>query len=259
MRAQKVTTQSAARPDNLSLQEHLCRRRLAPRRHPAVTLGVVATDDEKWMLYLEHAVAAFRANGSIPSGESHPGGWVSAQRRAARPGAVWMTPHRQMLLDESLPGWRESLLEPQRSRAEVTVALQRNVQTTGRLPRQNSDTADESRLGAWLTAKRVAHHSGELDAELTAWLNANCPEWEGDGPRQTAWERTARELGAYVTRAGCWPNRRSAVADERRLATWVKNRRDDRRTGRLGAERIALLDQIAPGWQDPGAPSQGPR
>ena len=209
----------------------------------------MATDEDKWMLYLEHAVLAFRASGSIPRGESHPGGWLSAQRRAARTGEVWMTPHRQMLLDESLPGWRDSPSAPQRSRAEITSALQRHIQATGRLPRQNGDTADESRLGAWLTAKRVAHHSGELDAELTSWLNANCPEWEGDGSRETAWERTAGELGAYVTRSGCWPNRRSTVADERRLATWLKNRRNDRRTGVLGAERIALLEELAPGWQ----------
>ena len=82
----------------------------------------MATDDEKWLLYLEHAVA-FRANGSIPSGESHPGAWVSSQRRGARTGVRWMTPHRQVLLDESLPGWRESPLGLQRSRAEITGAL----------------------------------------------------------------------------------------------------------------------------------------
>ncbi|KGJ72065.1 hypothetical protein GY21_17850 [Cryobacterium roopkundense] len=203
------------------------------------------------MLYLGHAVSAFRASGSIPRGESHPGGWLAIQRRGARSGEPWMTLHRQMKLDESLPGWRESPKPPQRSRTEITVALQRHIQTTGRLPRQNGETADEQRLGAWLTAQRVAHHSGSLNAELTAWLNVTCPGWEGDGSRQTAWERTAGELGAYVRRTGCWPNRRSAAADERRLATWVKNRRNENRSDQISAERIALLDQLAPGWQDP--------
>jgi len=207
------------------------------------------------MLYLEHAVSAFRVSGAIPRGESHPGGWVAAQRRAARTGAVWMTPQRQMLLDANLPGWRESPALPQRGRTEITGALQEHVRTAGRLPRQNGDTADEQRLGAWLTSKRLAHHSGELDAELTAWLNANVPGWEGAGPRDAVWERTARELGAYVTDAGSWPNRRSSDADERRVATWLKNRRDDHHNGRLGAERIALLDQLAPGWQAPVLPN----
>lgn len=214
-------------------------------------LGPMTADDQKWMLYLGHAVSAFRASGSIPRGESHPGGWLAIQRRGARSGEPWMTLHRQMKLDESLPGWRESPKPPQRSRTEITVALQRHIQTTGRLPRQNGETADEQRLGAWLTAQRVAHHSGSLNAELTAWLNVTCPGWEGDGSRQTAWERTAGELGAYVRRTGCWPNRRSAAADERRLATWVKNRRNENRSDQISAERIALLDQLAPGWQDP--------
>jgi hypothetical protein len=203
------------------------------------------------MLYLEHAVSAFRVSGAIPRGESHPGGWVLAQRRATRTGALWMTPQRQMLLDANLPGWRESPALPQRGRTEISSALQRHLQRTGRLPRQNGDTADEQRLGAWLTAKRLAHHRGELDAELTMWLNANIPGWEGSGPRDTVWERTARELGDYVTKAGSWPNRRSSDADERRVATWLKNRRDDHHNGRLGAERVARLDQLAPGWQAP--------
>ncbi|MCI4659675.1 helicase associated domain-containing protein [Cryobacterium zhongshanensis] len=211
----------------------------------------MATNDDKWMLYLEHAVAAFRVRGAIPRGESHPGGWVSAQRRAARTGTLWMTPQRQMLLDANLPGWRESPALPQRGRTEITAALQDHLLRTGRLPRQNGGTADEQRLGAWLTAKRLAHHSGELDAELTAWLNANIPGWEGAGPRDTVWERTARELGDHVTKAGSWPNRRSSDADERRVATWLKNRRDDHHNARLGAERIALLDHLAPGWQAP--------
>lgn len=236
---------------------------MAPTPRPidgnrVVTLGVVSTNDDKWMLYLEHAVSAFRVSGAIPRGESHPGGWVSAQRRAARTGAAWMTPQRQRRLDANLPGWRDSPSLPQRGRTEITVALQHHLLTTGRLPRQNGDTADEQRLGAWLTAKRLAHHRGELDAGLTAWLNANVLGWEGSGSRDTAWERTARELAVHVKNTGFWPNRRSSDSDERRVATWLKNRRDDHHNGRLGAERIALLDQLAPGWQAPVL-SQAPR
>lgn len=218
---------------------------------PADTLGLMATDDEKWMLYLRQAVAVFHATGTIPRGESHPGGWRSAQRRAARSGQAWLTPYRQALLDEHLPSWRESPAQPQRTWREIAAEMRDHAQTAGRLPRQNGETADERWLGAWLTAQRVAHHSGELDAVRTAWLTANCPGWEGNGPRETAWERTAHELSAHVTRAGCWPNRRSSDAEERRLGTWLKNRRNDLRTGRLGPERVTLLHELAPGWQSP--------
>lgn len=208
-------------------------------------------DDEKWMLYLGHAVAVFRATGEIPRGESHPGGWLANQRRAAMSGKPWMTPERQALLDEHLPGWREAPAQPP-NWSETAAAMQQHVRGAARLPRQNADTADERRLGIWLANQRVAHHSGELAAGRAALLNEHFPGWAGDGPRESAWERHARGVSEYLATTARWPNRRSADLDERRLGTWLKNRRDDHRIGRLSAERVAFLDELAPGWREPG-------
>lgn len=208
------------------------------------------------MRYLTDAALILRATGEPPRGSRHPGPWVTAQRTAAKHHLSSMTAERQALLDEHLPGWRESPIQPLRvswpeSAAEVRVY----VRETGRFPRQNGDTPDEARLGMWLANQRSARRSGELDSGVgrarAAWLTEHVRGWEGRGERDEVWEQTARELGVWLSTAevGRWPNRRSADADERRLGTWRKNRRDDRVAGRLSAERIALLDQLAPGWQ----------
>lgn len=219
------------------------------------TLDVVPGDDEKWVVYLRDAVAVFRATGLVPRGESHPGGWLGNQRRAARSGKPWMTTERQDLLDELLPGWRETP-PPSLSWPQTAAKLHEHVEATGRLPRQNGETADERRLGIWLANQRVAHHSRQLDPARAAWLEAHFPGWAGAGPRESAWERRAQELGEYVVSTAWLPNRRSSDPTERRLGNWLKNRRRDYRTGRLSVARVALLDELAPGWSEPAGVDQ---
>lgn len=63
---------------------------------------------EKWMRYLSDAVFVFGLTGAVPRGAKHPGPWVGAQHAAVRSGRSWMTNDRQALLDEQIPGWRES-------------------------------------------------------------------------------------------------------------------------------------------------------
>lgn len=209
------------------------------------------------MLYLGHAVAVFSVTGEVPRGTVHPGPWVGAQRAAVRRGLSSMTAGRQALLDEHVPGWRESPPQPPRaSWSESAAELRDYVRKTGRFPRQKSEAPDEARVGMWLTNLRTAQRRGELEsgpgAARAEWLAEHVPGWEGRGERDAVWQQTARELGTWVgaTDAGRWPKIRSADADERRLATWLKNRRDDHRAGRLSRERVVFLDQCAPGWQD---------
>jgi hypothetical protein len=211
------------------------------------------------MRYLSHAVLIFQTRGAIPRGGQHPGPWVGTQRAAALSGQEWMTPHRQALLDEHLPGWRAPASQsPQRVWAESAIELKLHVLETGRLPKQNGETADERRLGAWLTAQRGKHHRGELKPARTAWLTANVPLWNGQGPRDPKWQQTASEFGAWKAKVHRWPNRRSSDVDERRLATWAKNRREDHRAGRLSAERVELLNRLAPGWQTQATTTKAP-
>lgn len=65
-------------------------------------------NEAKWMRYLIDAIFVLGVTGAVPSGSKHPGPWVTAQREAARSGRSWMNSKRQALLDEQLPGWRES-------------------------------------------------------------------------------------------------------------------------------------------------------
>lgn len=210
----------------------------------------MAANDEKWMRYLGHAVAVFSTTGEVPSGSGHPGPWVGAQRSAATRHASHMTADRQALLDEHLPGWRESPMPPPRAWSESAADLSTFVRESERLPRQNGDTDSERFLGVWLSKQRKEHHAGELSAECATWLSAHIPRWEGRGPRELVWQLTVEELGAWVESGGRWPNRRSSDAGERRLATWLKNRRDDDGAGRLSVERVAILDEWAPGWRN---------
>lgn len=209
----------------------------------------MASNDERWMAALGDAAVAFRTAGELPTGTHYPGSWIQAQRAAWRGKKSWLTEERLSLLDANLPGWWESPRPlDQRAWDQSAVLLVDHVRTTGALPRQNAADNEERRLARWLTTQRVASHAGELSAERKSWLDDRLPGWVGAGPRPAAWQAVVRELGAWVDAAGRWPSTRAEDATERRLALWVKNRREDARCGRLSDDRRKELDRLAPGW-----------
>lgn len=210
----------------------------------------MARDESKWELYLAHAAEWLEMTGEIPRGEEHPGPWVQQQRSALRGGFSWLTPERIEKLDTSLPGWRNTPPPRFREWTVSAVALRDFEGETQTLPRQSSDDLEERRLALWLSEQRVYLHRGELRRDRTAWLDEHVPEWRGRGPRGDVWRRNALELGDWVRQQGRFPSPRSDDADERRLGQWMKNRLDDLHAGRLRAERIALLDDAAPGWRE---------
>lgn len=161
-----------------------------------------------------------------------------------------MTAERLVLLDASLPGWREPPTPPPRKWAETAAEIASHHASTKRLPRQNGSTDDERRLGRWLTTQRKRLDDGALSEDRTAWLDENLPGWRGRGPRDTAWDQSAAELGTWVEREGRWPDRRATDGGERRLGYWLKNRLDDLHAGRLHAARVSMLDGLAPGWRN---------
>lgn len=132
---------------------------------------------------------------------------------------------------------------------ESAKALLGFFKVDGRLPKQLSEDPDERRLEGWLSWQRTHRQRGTLRRDRVAWLDEHVPGWLGQGPRGDAWARNARELGEWVRSTGQFPRVRSEAADERRVGYWLKNRLADERAGRLTAERVALLNDVAPGWR----------
>ena len=210
-------------------------------------------DNDKWLQRAALVVGFRTRHGRLPSpGDGPVGAWLSSQRSALHKGLSSITPGRQAVLDELAPGWRSFLPQPIDAWPDRAEQLMSFRLAQGRWPSQSADPAAERSLGVWLSEQRSKAHRGELDASRRAALERDAPGWDSTGSREEAWHRTADEVGEYLRSHGRFPSERATDIEERRLGTWLRNRRQDERA-RTGwtLERAAYLDDAAPGWKRP--------
>lgn len=106
---------------------------------------------------------------------------------------------------------------------------------------------EESSLANWLSVQQVAAQNGTLVNTGRSMLDGYDANWD-PGSRETAWYRNADALGAFLRKHGRWPSK-SGANEERRLGSWLHNRRQDARTREgLSRDRLAYLDRVAPNW-----------
>ena len=101
------------------------------------------------------------------------------------------------------------------------------------------------RLGSWVDSRRGEYRLGLLGPGRIAELET-LPGWTWH-PYRDDWAAAVAALRAFVAREGHARVPPGHVENGIALATWVSNRRVDRKAGRLRAARVAELEAL-PGW-----------
>jgi len=170
--------------------------------------------------------------------------WVGRQRQDKKNGTI--TGERAALL-ETVPGWS---WDPSESawQGAYEQLLGWLDEHEGRYPSHRAAKGSEERsLAAWVNRQRKVKKNGRLSAESAALLAA-VPGWSWDN-RESAWqEGYGKLLGWLDEHEGRYPSHRAAKgSEERSLAMWVGNQRQDKKNGTITSERAALLAAV-PGW-----------
>ncbi|QRY42333.1 hypothetical protein JVX92_14950 (plasmid) [Microbacterium hominis] len=142
--------------------------------------------------------------------------WLAKRRWESNAGIL--SPSRTSTLDALVPHWRQST----HSREGFEATLAECVawrETHGWVPRSTGGDETETRLGAWLVARRYDARIDRLPADHEAMLDAQMPDWRS---RPAAFTRVAtRDLRSPSTQPlpGRWRSaERSATVATRRSA-----------------------------------------
>lgn len=157
----------------------------------------------------------------------------------------------------TLARWRRNLsgvTAPQVSRrdAKWLVGLAEYAAT------RIGDTPQSDRVDQWISKQRHAAEAGELPLARMRTLDAFCPGWRTTGIRRAErFGARLTELGEFLSQHdGRFPRReRTDNPAERSLGEWLWKLRRAARGADAGIdltpERIAMLNQVAPGWDTP--------
>lgn len=221
-------------------------------------------------------IAAFRrAHGRLPVSTSDEcgglGRWLGRMRTAANGGAgnfAW-TSYRERTLNEELPGWQADHSPDALFDANVR-ALARFVVSHRRFPRMRVENPEERRLAQFRARCRAVAHGNRttmtLSAARRAQLDAAAPGWADrrhSGAPAAHVSRSQDErfaanvlaLNGFIGEHGRFPRQRGGDVTETRIAQFRYRCRNalrglDGASMALTDERIARLDELAPGWSD---------
>ena len=111
---------------------------------------------------------------------------------------------------------------------------------------------EDPRLGIWSHEQRQLKRRGTLDPDRIRRLDGLGFLWE---PIESAWEERCASLKAFGTRHGHVNVARAG--DDRFLGSWCKTQRQQKRRGRLSAERIRRLEVLGFIWEPEQAEWEG--
>lgn len=141
-------------------------------------------------------------------------------------------------------------------------ALDKWVQSKGRLPLRKADAARERMLATWLSTCQQKHKSGWFTAaqlrvlRAVPGMKAKIKTWDAveQVSVETRFNVRVVALQRWVKKhAGALPKRNSADADERNIATWLGSLQQKRHHpavyGALSPQQLAALRKV-PGMKD---------
>jgi len=233
-----------------SRRKDLNEGRLSPERVAALdALGFVWDQlQQEFERGLAELTTYVEQNGHarVPAGYKTPtdfnlGNWCGSRRKDRKDGRL--TAERSAALDALGFSW--DLLQQDFDRG--LSELERYVEENGNARVQAAyKTSAGFALGTWCTVRREQRKEGRLSAERVAALDALGFFWD---PLQQGFDTGLAELAAYVGKAGdARVPTKHVTATGFKLGTWCSARRQERREGRLSAERMAALDALGFVW-----------
>ena len=153
---------------------------------------------------------------------------------------------------EAIPGWEWNPLEAEYQRNLMALRQFAAREGHARVPVKHLEVVDEdeSKLGRWVSERRIEYQRMRLSADRIADLEA-IPGWEWD-PFEADYQRGLALLRQFVEREGhgrvAQKHLEVLNGEDFNLGSWVRSRRGEFAKGRLSADRIADLEAI-PGWE----------
>ncbi|TDB88845.1 DEAD/DEAH box helicase [Actinomadura sp. KC216] len=169
--------------------------------------------------------------------------WLEVQRRL-RVGGVLAREREDRLAAIDMP-WT---LKQEDWRRGLAIATQ-YVTEHGNLDVPTNGDYDGFPLGAWLQNHRKQVGTGRLRAERMQALNALDPAWHTRRSTHARWDSKYQAARDYVDKHGHLPRRGSPAPEGIDFRKWLVQQRQDARSGRLAADRIAKLDALDPNWR----------
>jgi uncharacterized protein CbrC (UPF0167 family) len=197
------------------------------------------TAEDKWNDALDFVVAFYGTHDKLPNGksadaaEAFHGRWIRTQNRDADA----VLPHRQAILDERLPVWRNKRDERWTIMLEKVVAF---LSDNGRMPSSNASEPDEAAAGRWVVQQRQGIRVTPAREEVLRARLPQCLAKRGD-----TWTEKLHETVRFFAEHGRMPGNSTKDQAERRLATWLQRNRSKPQS----AERISALDTHLPQWR----------
>ncbi|GMH85539.1 hypothetical protein TrST_g10508 [Triparma strigata] len=116
-------------------------------------------------------------------------------------------------------------------------------------------TADGVKLGGWVGEQRKAYKNGQLSTDRVAILEEVGFVWD---PSESEWEGNFQVLVNFKNVEGdCLVPRRFKTVEGIYIGSWVQNMRQDKKKGKLSADRSDMLEEVgfvwdplAAGWEE---------
>jgi hypothetical protein len=161
--------------------------------------------------------------------------WRAGQQHLRSIGKL--KPHREQLLNEK--GIFQTAFEYEWH--SFFARLKKFIEIHGRAPVRLSANPEEAQLGQWRQQQFSLYKAGKLDEYRSKQL-----ETLGVATTLTNvnWNRSFRELQAFVAEHKSLPTRRSEVESERQLARWLETQRQLQRSEELPSRRLKLIESL---------------
>lgn len=203
----------------LAQQRRLWRRGELKRSRKRALDGLTLTwmhdsrNEGKWNLRVAELAVFVEAKGQLPrntrqdEAEGQLSAWMQAQRSAQ------LSDDQTTKLDLTVPSWRGHGVASGWSARVQEIEL--FVKEHGHRPRPHAVTAEESRMGFWLTRQRRVLREGKLSEVAVALLDQAMPGWES--PEVRAAQPRVLKVGSPRDRESGSRQRKGLPTDRRLL------------------------------------------
>ncbi len=166
--------------------------------------------------------------------------WIGTRRIDKREGKLSAELEAHIL---TLPWWSWDPIADGRKKA--IEDLKEFYRTYQEAPISDGGRSNEKKLSTWIEKCRIDKRKGKLSAELEAHI-LTLPWWSWD-PVADNQHKAIEDLKLFYHTYRETPIQRGKRPNEKKLASWISNRRTDKKKGTLSAELEAVILTL-PWW-----------